>query len=199
MNRHTTNLFALGALACVLAAACEASDASPAAAQDACWIQGSTANLSKRPSALDSTTIALNGGTVKVCYGRPRARGRAIMDSLVPYGEPWRMGANEATAIHVPFRASIAGVSVDSGWYSLYAVPAAKQWRIVVNRQAQRWGIPINDTVQAKDVGSGMVAVEHLSDPVEVLTIALRRTSPTSAVMDVSWESTRVSIPVQQR
>ena len=121
------------------------------------------------------------------------------MDSLVPYGQPWRIGANEATAIHVPFRASIAGVNVEPGWYSLYAVPGATQWRIVVNSQAQRWGIPINDSVKAKDVGAGTVAVEHTSDAVEQLTIALRKTSDTSAMMDVSWEKTRVSIPVQQR
>lgn len=202
MNRNTTSFLALGALACVVIAACGKSDPAPAQtaqAGDTCWIRGSAANLSTRPSALDSASVALTGGTVKVCYGRPHARGRTVMDSLVPYGQPWRIGANEATAIHVPFPAQIAGVNVEPGWYSLYAVPADKQWRIVVNSQAQRWGIPIDTTVQAKDVGSGTVAVEHISDPVEVLTIALRKTSDTSAMMDVSWEKTRVSIPVEKR
>ena|SRR5690242_14075668 len=199
MHRSSVSVVALGALACVLVAACTASDASPTAAKDACYIQGSAADIAKRPSPLDSASVALNGGTVKVCYGRPHARGRMVMDSLVPYGQPWRIGANEATAVHVPFRASIAGVNVEPGWYSLYAVPDSTQWRVVVNGQAQRWGIPINDAVKAKDVGTGTVAVEHTSEPVEQLTIALRKTSDTSATMDVSWEKTRVSIPVQQR
>lgn len=51
--------------------------------------------------------VELEGGTVKVCYSRPRKLGRPVMGRLVPYGEPWRLGANEATAIHVPFRAKM--------------------------------------------------------------------------------------------
>ena len=74
------------------------------------------------------------------------------MGRLVPYGEPWRLGANEATAVHLPVRARVAGVVVDRGWYSLYAVPGEREWRIVVNRDWQRWGIPIDDGVMKADV-----------------------------------------------
>jgi len=199
MKRNRIGVVTGIALACGLVAARRAPDTSQAQAQDACWIRGNAANLAKRPSALDSATVALDGGTVKVCYGRPQRRGRTIMGALVPYGEPWRMGANEATAIHVPFRASIAGVDVAPGWYSLYTIPEKTQWRIVVNGEARRWGIPINDTVRAKDVGTGVVPVEHPSTPVEVLTIALRRTSKSAAMLDVAWGEARVSIPVQRR
>jgi hypothetical protein len=168
-------------------------------AADACWIQGDASGVARRPSPLDSTSVALDGGTIKVCYGRPSARGRAVIGALVPYGEPWRLGANEATAIHVPFRARIAGTDVQPGWYSLYVVPEAKQWRVLLNRTAQRWGVPINSLVREKDVGSGVVPVEHLDKPVETLTITLSRQSSSSATMDVAWENTRVRIPVDRR
>ena len=121
------------------------------------------------------------------------------MGALVPYGEPWRMGADEATAIHVPFPARIAGVGVAPGWYSLYAIPEAKQWRIVVNRDARRWGTPINDAVRAKDVGSGLVSAEHLDAPVEALTMTLQPTSQSAATLNVEWENTRVRIPIERR
>ena len=166
---------------------------------DGCWIRGSTAEAKSRPSPLDSTTVALDRGTIKVCYSRPSRHDRAIMGQLVPYGAPWRLGANEATQIHVPFAARIAGANVAPGWYSLYVVPEAKQWRVVVNGEAQRWGTPVDDTVRTKDVGSGVVPVERLDNPVETLTITLRRSSNTSASMDVEWENTRVRIPVERR
>jgi DUF2911 family protein len=170
-----------------------------AQAADACWIRGNASDVALRASKHDSVSLALDGGAIEVCYGRPERRGRAIMGQLVPYGAPWRMGADEATAIRVPFPARIAGVDVAPGWYSIYAIPEAKQWRIVVNASAQRWGIPINDAVRAKDVGSGVVPVEHVDAPMEALTITLRPTSKTAATMDVEWENARVRIPVERR
>ena len=99
--------------------------------------------------------------------------------------------------VYVPFRARIAGIDVVPGWYSLYAIPESKQWRIVVNVEAQRWGIPID---AAKDVGSGVVPAERLDETVETLTITLRRGSSTAATMHVEWENTRVRvrIPIDQ-
>lgn len=179
-----------------------AAGSAPALAQtgsDACWLTGSPGEVAGRASKHDSTSVALDAGTVKVCYGRPQRRDRTIMGQLVPYGQPWRMGADEATAIHVPFRARIAGVDVAPGWYSLYAIPDANQWRIVVNRDAQRWGVPINEAIRAKDVGSGIVRSEKLDRPVEALTITLRSTSKSAATMDVEWENTRVRVPVGRR
>jgi hypothetical protein len=169
------------------------------ATSDACWIRGNASDVALRNSKHDSASLALDGGTIKVCYGRPERRGRAIMGQLVPNGTPWRMGADEATAIHVPFRARIAGVDVAPGWYSIYAIPEAKEWRIVVNGNAQRWGIPIDDAVRAKDVGSAVIPVQHLDTSVEALTITLRPTSKTAATMDVEWENARVRIPVERR
>ena len=164
-----------------------------------CWIQGNRVNLATRASPHDSTSVVLGRDTVTVCYARPAKRGRAIMGSLVPYGEPWRLGANEATAIHVPFPAMIAGVAVDSGWYSLYVVPSQHEWRIVVNAEPRRWGIPIDDSVRARDVGSGVVPVARMQDTVENLTITLRRTSPVAAVIDITWENTHIAVPIARR
>jgi hypothetical protein len=176
------------------------SEARAQSGPDGCWFRGNASNAALRASPRDSTSLVLEGGTaVKVCYGRPQRRGRAVMGQLVPYDVPWRMGADEATAIHVPFPARIAGVNVAPGWYSLYAIPQAKQWRIVVNGIAERWGIPIGDDVSAKDIGSGVVPTEHLDKQVEMLTMTLTPKSKSSATLDVAWENTRVRIPVDRR
>jgi hypothetical protein len=187
------------ALAMVLVAARRAPRTAPTQGSDGCWFQDKPAEVAQRKSAHDSASVAMDGGTVKVCYGRPHQNGRAIMGKLVPYGEPWRAGADEATAIHVPFPARIAGVSVEPGWYSLYTIPGEKQWQIVVNSVAQRWGVPIDAKVRAKDIGTGTVASEHLATPAERLTIALTASSPTKATMDIAWADTHVRVPIEKR
>lgn len=186
-------------LALALVAARRSTDAAAFQGSGGCWFQDKAADVAQRKSAHDSALVAMDGGTVKVCYGRPHQNGREIMGKLVPYGEPWRVGADEATAIHVPFAARIAGVNVEPGWYSLYAIPGAKQWQIVVNSNAQRWGVPIDAKVRAKDVGTGTVASEHLATPAETLTISLAAASSTKATMDIAWSDTHVRVPIEKR
>src|SRR5256885_8530322 len=61
-----------------------------------CWIRGPADKLAERPSPLDSTAMQLGGGTIKLGHGRPPARGRKGMGELVPFGQPWRLGANRS-------------------------------------------------------------------------------------------------------
>jgi hypothetical protein len=162
----------------------------------ACTHRGTAAELAERVSPLDSTALVVGNSTVKVCYGRPSMRGRVIMDSLVPFGTPWRLGANEPTRLVLPFAATVAGVPVAPGSYSLYVVPHEQTWEVHVNRAVERWGIPIDEQVEAQDVGRGNVAVETLAQPVEQLTIRLVAGSPINLV--VEWEKTRVQIPIKK-
>ena len=165
-------------------------------ATQACWVRGSPERLASRPSILDSASVRLGSSTVKVCYGRPRKNNRQIMGGLVPFGAPWRLGANEATVIHMPSGGSIAGVPVHAGWYSLYAIPTEKEWQIVVNSGAQRWGVPINAAVREKDVGSGAVPAASTSSPEEQLRMSFEKRGDKSADLVVQWDLTRVRIPV---
>jgi hypothetical protein len=121
------------------------------------------------------------------------------MGRLVPFGEPWRLGANEATVLHLPAPANVAGVPVEAGSYSLYAVPGEASWRIVVNADARRWGIPIDEDVRREDVGSGTVPAEALGETVERLTLRLVQRSSDRAVLRIEWERTGVSVPIELR
>lgn len=164
-----------------------------------CWIRGEPEDLELRISPLDSAAVEFAGDTVKVCYSRPRKLGRPVMGRLVPYGEPWRLGANEATVIHLPFAVEIAGVPMDAGSYSLYAIPGESEWRIVVNREVRRWGVPIDADVRREDVASGIVPVERLDELAEMLTIGLFRITDDHAEMTIEWERTRVTVPIWRR
>jgi hypothetical protein len=172
-----------------------------AGAQDfaACYLRDTTLDRAmQRPSPLGATTLTLGGEDATLCYGRPSAKQREVIGGLVPWGTPWRMGANEATAIHLPFPASIGGVQVGPGDYSLFAIPAEDTWTIVVNRAAERWGIPINADVRAADVGSFERPAEHVPDRVEQLTFTWEQDGADAGRLVMTWENTRVAIPVRR-
>lgn len=173
-----------------------ATEASAQAPNSACWMRGQAAAVANRPSAFDSTTVALRAGEVKVCYSAPRKNNRQVAGGLIPFGQPWRLGANEATAIYMPARGTVAGVAVTPGWYTLYTIASENEWRIVVNSAIQRWGIPINDAIRAKDVGSGTVRTETTTEVQEALELGLTRKTDTSAELAVHWDRTRVRIPI---
>lgn len=165
---------------------------------DACYLTASRDEAAARPSPLGATAVTIGSQEATLCYGRPSARGRTVMGDLVPFGATWRMGANEATAIHLPFAADIGGVLVEPGSYSLYAIPGESQWTIVVNRKWDRWGIPINDQVRQQDVGSFTVPVEHIPDMVETLTFTWESTGENGGNLVMEWEHTRVAIPISR-
>ena len=168
------------------------------AAPFTCWIRGPADKLAERASPLDSIAVQIGAGTMKLCYSRPAARGRKVVGGLVPFDQPWRLGANEATSIQVPFAAEIAGVRVEPGTYTLYAIPGASKWQIVVNRSVQRWGVPIDNDVRAKDVGAGTVTTESLGAPVETLTLKFAPAAGNTTELVLEWEKTRVRIPIRR-
>lgn len=165
---------------------------------DGCWVRVGRTPAEARPSPLDSTTAAFGPAELKVCYGRPSMRGRVIMGGLVPLNQPWRLGANEATTIRIPVAVTLGDLHVPAGFYSLYTIPGETSWEIVVNSDAERWGIPINPGVRAHDVGSVRVATERTDAPVETLTIRLERAPDHAGVLLVAeWERTRVRVPLR--
>jgi len=178
---------------CLLAApAALAAQAPPGA----CTFRGTVAHAAHRPSPLDSTEATIAGAAVKVCYSRPSMRGRTIMGDLVPFGKPWRLGANEPTRLTLPFAAEVAGVRVPPGTYSLYVVPGRTSWEVHVNKAVDRWGIPIDSAVVAQDAGTGTVPVTRLTAPVEQLK--MRLVAGRAAGLVVEWERTRVLIPIRK-
>lgn len=165
----------------------------------ACAPMTSNMPLEGRASPYDSTLIAVNGRTGKICYGRPSARGRTMIGGeAVPYGRLWRTGANEPTTLHLPFAAEIAGVRVEPGSYSLYTMPGLEQWVVIVNRSITQWGHEgrYTEEVRAQEVGRGTAPVTRTDAHVEQFTI---RSEPAAdgASLVLEWENTRVAIPVR--
>ncbi len=153
-----------------------------------------------RQSPLDSLTFTVAKQTVKLCYGRPSAKGRTMLGGeAVPFGKLWRTGANEPTVIFTPVALTIAGVTVAPGKYSIYTVPGAKQWEVIVNKSTSQWGHESTYTpeVKAQEVGRGKVTAEAGSAPVDTFTIAADPATGETQRLVLTWEKTKVSIPVR--
>lgn len=183
------------------AAQTEAPPAPTAQEAPTCWLrEGVTAEAAaERLSPRDSASIRLDAGIAKVCYGAPSMRGREIMGGLVPWDEAWRAGADEATALHLTFPAEVAGVAVEPGTYSLMTIPGQDSWRVIVNANAERWGIPITQEVRAQDIGTGTVNPEEIESPVEQLRYRFEGEGPNEALLLLEWENTRIPIPIEAR
>src|ERR687898_1811677 len=172
----------------------------PMAADSACPVLlPNDVPVQGRQSPLDSLTFTVATQTVKVCYGRPSARGRTMIGGKgVPYGKLWRTGANEPTVIFTPVALEIAGVKVAPGKYSIYSVPGEKEWEIIVNRSTGQWGHESTYTkeVQAQEVGRGKAPVQKVSKPVETFTIVPHPAPGEVQHLYLDWETTRVVVPV---
>ena len=150
-----------------------------------------------RLSPLATVEIPLSSGSARLCYGRPSARGRAIYGALVPFGEYWRLGANEPTRLYLNRAVSLGGLELRAGRYSLYALPGTDRWTIHATRSTIHWGNDISASVQSQDAGTFEVQPVELAAPVETLTVHPERRGD-STMLHFDWATTRVTLPLVQ-
>lgn len=93
-----------------------------------------------RASKNGRTEGEIDGVGVVVEYGRPNVKGREIWGALVPYGQVWRTGANEATTIEFSADVTIEGSPLPAGKYALFTIPGESEWTVIFNKTHQQWG-----------------------------------------------------------
>ena len=91
-------------------------------------------------SPRDSVSAKINGATISINYGSPSVKGRKIYGELVPYGQVWRAGANEATVFTTSKDIWVEGKKLAAGTYGFFAIPTATSWTIIFNKVAKQWG-----------------------------------------------------------
>ena len=158
----------------------------------------SPSSFRPRASPLVSQRFKIGFGDARLCYGAPSTRGRTVFGDLVPFGKVWRLGANEPTRLYATQAFSIAGVHLPAGRYSLYAVPHEDRWEIAVNTSTFRWGNDFSPGVLEKEVGRGTVPALPTAEFVETLSVVPEPARDT-VLLVVTWERTRVEIPIVPR
>lgn len=136
------------------------------------------------------TSVSLNGKNVTIKYSSPSMRSRKIFGDLVPYGKIWRAGANEATALHTDADIMLGSLAVPAGDYTLFILPEADSWTLIVNKQTGQWGLTYKPEF---DLGRTKMTLSKIA-PVESYKMTL-----SSDKLLLEWEETAASVSLKAK
>jgi tetratricopeptide (TPR) repeat protein len=130
---------------------------------------------------------------IDLAFARPAVKGRKIWGELVPFGQVWRAGANDATVISFSHPAKVAGRDIPAGRYGFFAIPSEKTWTLILNKKAKQWGA--YDYKAEEDLLRWEVAPQ-VGPFLEYLDYRVVPTDAAHATVELGWANLRVSFPV---
>jgi hypothetical protein len=150
----------------------------------------------KTPPPSPPQTIKQDFGisSIELSYSRPGIKGRKVFGDLVPYGNVWRTGANNATTIDFADDVTIGGTKVPAGKYGLLTIPDKDSWTIIITKQLD----VTNPTSykQESDVVRVNVKPMTMKDKMETFTMQFGNVKPASCELEIMWENTAVVLPI---
>tara|TARA_R110000868_G_scaffold14929_11_gene68849 strand:- start:161 stop:700 length:540 start_codon:yes stop_codon:yes gene_type:complete len=156
-------------------------------AQDFSGIDKSPMDMAAYP-----TDYKVSEKAVRIIYGRPQLKGRS-MEELAPTGKVWRTGANEAPEITFYKDVKFGGKDVKAGTYSLFTIPGADEWTVILNKKLNQWGSYFYD--EAADVARVTVPNGSDTSSLEEFSIAFKDANG-GAQLVMGWDKTRVAVPI---
>ncbi|WP_313503180.1 DUF2911 domain-containing protein [Kaistella carnis] len=133
---------------------------------------------------------------ISVDYGRPAVKGRKIFGELVPYNKVWRAGANEATKITFGQNVNFGGKMVMARSYSLFVVPQEKEWKVILNSNANQWGAYTYD--EKLNIAEVTVPVQKLNDKQESFEITVQPLDDHSTNLVMKWDMTQAKVLIKE-
>ncbi len=146
-----------------------------------------------RQSPISLSAVKVDGAYIKVVYGAPYIKEREIFGKLVPFGQVWRTGANEATEITFTKDVIFGGAAVSVGTYSVFSIPGATEWQIILNKDLGMWGG--YNYKEAQDLVRVKGTVTALTEAVDPFRIQLKNTDG-AVTLTLSWDKTAVTVPI---
>ncbi len=144
------------------------------------------------PAAEIKQTVGLTDITIS--YFRPSAKGRVVFGDLVPMGQIWRTGANSATKLTFSDNVKLGGQEIKKGSYALLTVPTTSEWKVMLYPyESTNWG----SYTEKSPMASFAVRADKTPEFTETFTIAVNDITNTTANIDLRWEQTKVSLPLE--
>jgi Protein of unknown function (DUF2911) len=128
----------------------------------------------------------------RIVYSRPHLQGRKLFTDVLKYGEPWRLGANEATELDLYSDATIQDKKIKAGRYILYCIPQQDKWTIVLNSNIDSWGLHPDST---KDIAKFTVPSRQTGNFLEYFTMVFEKTG-NHVELVMAWESVEARLPI---
>ena len=153
-----------------------------------------SAQLSAQVSSPAAETSATIGGKkIQIKYSSPRMRGRKIMGGLVPFGQVCRTGADSATSMSTEANLDIGGLKVPKGNYTIYTIPQANEWTLIISKELGQWGTDYHPKL---DFGRTKMSVKTLAAPVENFKLEVSSQGGNNGLLTMTWEKTQASVPI---
>lgn len=146
-----------------------------------------------QPSPGGSVEQTVGLTEVSINYSRPGVKERKIFGELVPFGKLWRTGANANTTVEFSTEVVFGGTSVKAGKYSVFTIPNAKSWEVILNSKTDMYGT--GDYNKSLDVARIEVPVNKC-EMTESFTIEVADIHATGAKIVLRWEQTSIAIPI---
>ena len=129
----------------------------------------------------------------RVIYSRPHLQGRKLFPDILKYGEPWRLGANEATELQLFNDATIQEKKINAGRYVMYCIPSADKWTIVLNSNIDTWGL---EPDVSKDIARFDIPVTRTNYRLEYFSLVFEKTAKGADLL-MGWENVEARLPFQ--
>ena len=147
-----------------------------------------------RPSPDATVTQYIGVTKVTIDYSSPAVKDRKIWGELVPFGEVWRTGANEATTITFTDTVIINGNELAAGTYGIHTLPNANEWEIIFSKDTPVDGSSTFDP--KKEVLRIKVKPEE-HHFIERMTFLFTDVTDNSGNVALIWEKLKVSFKVE--
>ncbi len=146
------------------------------------------------PAPSPAATISQVVGVTKVSvdYSRPSLKGREIFGKLIPFDKIYRTGANSSTKIETTGDIMVQGQVLKAGKYAIMSIPSQANWTIIFSKNL---GVNEANYVATDDVLRVTARPQDVST-VESFTIDFSDVKDDAAMMNISWEKTKVSIAI---
>jgi tetratricopeptide (TPR) repeat protein len=131
---------------------------------------------------------------ITIQYSRPGKRERLVFGDVVPFGEIWRLGANENTKITSSDAIIFGKDTVKAGTYAIYAKPEKESWTLFLYSETTNWGVP-DPWDSKKVVFETKLPVVQLNDVVETLTISIEKIENNGASLVIMWDKSKIALP----
>ena len=141
----------------------------------------------KMTNSVDQPPVA------RIIYSRPHLQGRKMFGQILKYGDPWRLGANEATEILLYKDVTIQGKKIKAGRYMLYCIPYEDKWTIVFNSNIDSWGLKIDPS---KDLYRFDVPTTTKNPSLEYFTMVFEKTDRGADLL-MGWDTILARLPVE--
>ena len=159
-------------------------------------------NNTKKHSPEQNISYSQGDLEINAFYCSPSKKGRTIFGELVPYGEVWRTGANEASTFTTNKDLIIGEKTLEKGTYTLWTIPGENTWDVIFNSEMYGWGVKFTDQTASRnpdyDALVVTVPVSKSLTVTENFKISFSEIE-SGIIMTLAWDTTVVPVLLQEK